>query len=59
MAVLSDGEIRRLMLAGGLIDEPATIGPANSNAPVRFETRAARGDPQRARALLDKLDANE
>ncbi len=59
MAVLSDGEIRRLMLACGLIDEPATIAPANSNAPVRFETRTARGDPQRALALLDKRDANE
>jgi hypothetical protein len=59
MAVLPDGEIRRLMLAGGLIGEPATIAPDNSNAPVRFENRAARGDPQRALALLDKLDTNE
>ena len=42
-----------------LIDELATIALANFDARVRFETRAARGDPQRALALLDKLDANE
>ncbi len=42
-----------------LIDELATIALANFDARVRFETRAARGDPQRALALLDKVDANE
>jgi predicted DNA-binding protein len=42
-----------------LIDELATIALANFDARVRFETRAARGDPQRALALLDHLDANE
>jgi NRPS condensation-like uncharacterized protein len=29
---------------------------ANYDARVRFETRAARGNPKRALALLDKLD---
>ncbi len=29
---------------------------ANYDARVRFETRAARGNPKRAPALLDKLD---
>ena len=42
-----------------LIDELATIALANFDARVRFETRAARGDPQRALALLDQLDAKE
>lgn len=32
---------------------------ANFGARVRFETRAARGDTERALALLDHLDANE
>lgn len=35
------------------------LGPAplaNFDARVRFETRAARGNPKRALALLDKLD---
>ena len=41
------------MLAGEPIDELATIAPANSDARMRFETRAARGDPRRALALLD------
>jgi len=39
-----------------LIDELATVALANYDARVLFETRAARGDPQRALALLDKLD---
>ena len=39
-----------------LIDELATIALANDDARVRFETRAARGSPKRALALLDKLD---
>jgi predicted transcriptional regulator len=42
-----------------LIDELATIALAKFDARVRFETRAARGDPERALALLDQLDANE
>jgi hypothetical protein len=33
-----------------------TIALANFDARVRFETRAARGNPNRALALLDKLD---
>lgn len=39
-----------------LIDELATVALANYDARVRFETRAARGHPRRALALLDKLD---
>ncbi len=39
-----------------LIDELATVALANHDARVRFESRAARGDPARALKLLDKLD---
>jgi predicted HicB family RNase H-like nuclease len=39
-----------------LMDELATVALANYDARVRFETRAAMGDPDRALALLDKLD---
>ena len=39
-----------------LMDEPATGALANYDARVRFETRTARGNPNRALALLDKLD---
>ncbi len=39
-----------------LMDELATVALANFDARVRFETRAARGKPQRALKLLDKLD---
>lgn len=39
-----------------LIDELATVALANYDARVRFETRAARGNPKRALALLGKLD---
>ena len=42
-----------------LMDELATVALANYDAKVRFETRAARGDPKRALALLDKLDRAE
>ncbi len=42
-----------------LIDELATVALANFDARVRFEARAARGDPARALALLDKLDKGE
>jgi HicB family len=40
-----------------LIDELATVALANFDAKVRFETRASRGDPARAVALLDRLDS--
>jgi len=39
-----------------LIDELATVALANHDARVRFQTRAARGDPARALTVLDKLD---
>ena len=39
-----------------LMDELATVALANFDARVRFETRAARGNPKRALTLLDKLD---
>jgi predicted transcriptional regulator len=39
-----------------LIDELATVALANHDARVRFQARAARGDPARARTVLDKLD---
>ena len=42
-----------------LMDELATVALANFDAKVRFETRAARGDPKRALELLDKLDRAE
>lgn len=38
------------------IDELATVALANVDARTRFETRAARGEPARALARLDKLD---
>ena len=39
-----------------LMDELATVALANDDARVRFQTRAARGNPKRALARLDKLD---
>lgn len=42
-----------------LIDELATVALANFDARVRFETRAGRGDTQRAIELLNKLDQSE
>jgi predicted DNA-binding protein len=42
-----------------LIDELATVALSNFDARVRFESRAKRGDPARALALLDKLDQGE
>ena len=39
-----------------LIDELATAALANFDARVRYETRAARGNPKRALVLLEKLD---
>ena len=42
-----------------LIDELATVALANFDARVSIETRAKRGDPSLALALLDKLDLAE
>ena len=39
-----------------LMDELVTVALLNYDARVRFETGAARGNPRRALALLDKLD---
>ena len=39
-----------------LMDELATVALAYDDARVRFQTRAARGNPKRALARLDKLD---
>ena len=42
-----------------LIDELATVALANFDARVRFESRAARGNPVRALSLLEELDRAE
>ena len=42
-----------------LMDELATVALANVDARVRFEARAARGNPRRALKLLDKVDRTE
>ena len=39
-----------------LMDRLAMVALANYDARLRFETRAARGNPKRALALFDKLD---
>ena len=39
-----------------LIDEFATIAIAQHDAEVAFRARAARGNPARGLAILDKLD---
>ena len=39
-----------------LMDELATVALANCDARMRFETRADRGNSNRALTLLDKLD---
>lgn len=44
------------MSVNKLIDELATVALANFDAKVRFETRARRGNPKKALALLDKRD---
>ena len=44
-----------LISVNKLVDELASVVLANYDAGVRFETRAARGNPKRALALLDKL----
>ncbi|CDF34466.1 unnamed protein product [Chondrus crispus] len=41
------------------MDELATVALANYDARVRFETRAAAGDPSRALELLEKADATD
>ena len=38
------------------MDELATVALANFDARVRFDMRAARGNPKRTLASLDKLD---
>jgi predicted transcriptional regulator len=38
-----------------LIDELATIAIANHDARLRFAARAARGDPKKGLAVLDRL----
>lgn len=42
-----------------LMDELATVALANYDARTRFQTRTARGDRERALALLDELDRAE
>ena len=39
-----------------LMIEIATVALDNNDARVRYETRSARGNPERASTLLDKLD---
>ena len=39
-----------------LMDELATVALKNFDSRVRYETRAARGNPKRSLAFLDKLD---
>jgi hypothetical protein len=39
-----------------LVDEWASMALAQFDAETRFEMRAARGNPKRGLALLDKLD---
>ena len=39
-----------------LMDELATVALANFNARVRYETRAARGNPKGSLALLAKFN---
>ena len=40
-----------------LVEEFSTIGLAQFDAELRFRSLASRGSPQRALAMLDKLDA--
>lgn len=42
-----------------LMDELATVALANHDARVRYEARAARGDPAQALGLLDAMDAQD
>jgi len=40
-----------------LVEEFSTIGLAQFDAELRFRSIASRGDPKRALAILDKVDA--
>lgn len=40
-----------------LMEELATVALAQHDAEIRFRTRAAKGNPERGLALLDKLDS--
>lgn len=46
----------RRMSVNKLIDELATVALANHDAFLRFQTLAREGDPQRALALLERMD---
>ena len=46
----------RSMSINKLIDELATVALANHDAFLRFQTLARQGDPQRALALLERMD---
>ena len=49
----------RRLSVNKLIEEFSTAALAEFDAEVRFRARAARGDPRRGLALLDKLDRAE
>jgi predicted transcriptional regulator len=49
---------QRHMSINKLIEEFSTAALAEYDAEARFLARAARGDPNRGLALLDKLDQN-
>ena len=46
----------RHMSVNKLIDELATVALANHDAFLRFQSLARQGDPQRALALLERMD---
>lgn len=46
----------RNMSVNKLIDELATVALANHDAFLRFQSLARQGDPQRALALLERMD---
>ena len=49
----------RRLSVNKLIEEFSTAALAEFDAEVRFRARAARGDPRRGLALLDRLDRAE
>ena len=63
---ISDAEQERLQLLAEqqgpslnkLMEEWATVALAQHDTHARFRAMAARGDPSRGLALLDKLDAS-
>lgn len=63
---LPDDQYERLKALAGrrgislnkLMEEFSTRAIAEADAEARFFVRAARGDPKRGLALLDKLDAH-